>query len=47
MLNTKDVFQRFTTEKITENIKSEIEENLKAFFQILLNWDTKKEGCDN
>lgn len=46
MLNTRDVFQKFTVEKITEDVKTEIEENLKAFFEILLDWNEDSEGGD-
>ena len=47
MLNTKEIFQKFTVEKITEDVAAEIEENLKAFFEILLDWQDKKVGGDD
>ena len=47
MLNTREIFQKFTVETITEDVTSEIEENLKAFFEVLLGWQDEKEGGDN
>ena len=44
MLDTREAFQKFTVEKITEDVKTEIEENLKAFFKILLSWNEEQEG---
>ena len=47
MLNTKTIFQKYATEKITEEVANEIEENLKTFFTILLGWNDESEGGDN
>ncbi len=45
MQNTKKLFSKYDSE-ISEQTVKEIETNLKLFFEILLDWQQKKEGSD-
>lgn len=45
MEKTKNLFSKYDSE-ISEQTVAEIETNLKLFFEILLDWQQKKEGSD-
>ena len=40
---TKEIFEGYTTEVITDEIAEDIEQHLKGFFVLLLEWE-KEEG---
>ena len=43
MKETKNVVSKYTTENISDEEADGIEENLKEFFRLILNWSRKKE----
>ena len=46
MNETKVIFKKLIETNLTEETVKEIETNLKLFFEILLDWQQKKEGSD-
>lgn len=42
MKQTENLFSNYTSEKISEQVAEEIEDNLREFFKLLLAWADEK-----